>query len=77
MSDNELLSRLRDGDKEALSVIIERYYEVVFRFCIYMLQKESDAYDITQETFLKFIQQVFYLHKPERLFADNSKKLVL
>lgn len=56
MSDNELLSRLRDGDKEALSIIIERYYEVVFRFCIYMLQKESDAYDITQETFLKFIK---------------------
>ncbi|MDO4304715.1 MAG: RNA polymerase sigma factor, partial [Bacillota bacterium] len=43
-------------DKEAISIIIDRYYTDIFRFCLYMVQSEEDAYDITQETFLKFIR---------------------
>lgn len=36
--------------------MIELYYADIFRFCLYMIQSEDDAYDITQETFLKFIK---------------------
>ena len=59
MSDRKLLKKVRDGDKEALSDIIKQYYEDIpdiFRFCLYMIQNEEDSYDITQETFLKFMK---------------------
>lgn len=56
MKDGELVQKIQCGNKEALGVIIERYYTDIFRFCLYMVQAEEDAYDITQETFLKFMK---------------------
>lgn len=56
MSDRKLLKKVRDGDKEALSDIIKQYYADIFGFCLYMIQNEEDSYDITQETFLKFMK---------------------
>lgn len=56
MKDRELIQKVHSGSKEALSIIIDRYYTDIFRFCLYMVQSEEDAYDITQETFLKFIR---------------------
>lgn len=56
MSDRKLLKKVRDGDKEALSDIIKQYYVDIFHFCLYMIQNEEDSYDITQETFLKFMK---------------------
>ena len=56
MSDRKLLKKVRDGDKEALSDIIKQHYADIFRFCLYMIQNEEDSYDITQETFLKFMK---------------------
>ncbi len=56
MSDRKLLRKVRDGDKEALSDIIKQYYADIFHFCLYMIQNEEDSYDITQETFLKFMK---------------------
>lgn len=56
MSDRKLLKKVRDGDREALSEMINQYYSDIFRFCLYMIQNQEDAYDITQETFLKFIK---------------------
>ena len=56
MKDSELIRKLHNGDKEAAGLMIERYYADIYRFCLYMVQSEEDAYDIAQECFLKFIQ---------------------
>lgn len=56
MTDKELMQKVYGGNQEALSDLIELYYADIFRFCLYMIQSEDDAYDITQETFLKFIK---------------------
>ena len=56
MKDSELIHKVHSGDKEAAGMIIERYYADIFRFSLYMVQTEEDAYDITQETFLKFMK---------------------
>lgn len=56
MKDKELMQKVHSGNKEALGVIIDRYYADIFRFCLYMIREENDAYDIAQETFLKFIK---------------------
>lgn len=64
MKESELIEKLHSGSKEAVSIIIEQYYADIYRFCLYMVQTEEDAYDITQETFLKFIRYgTSYKHK--------------
>lgn len=56
MTDKERMQKVYSGNQEALSDLIERYYADIFRFCLYMVQSEEDAYDMAQETFLKFIK---------------------
>lgn len=56
MKDKELVQKIHSGNKEAMSIVVERYYTDIFRFCLYMIQSEEDAYDLAQETFLKFIK---------------------
>lgn len=56
MKDSKLIQKVHSGNKEAVGIIIERYYADIYRFCLYMVQTEDDAYDIAQETFLKFMK---------------------
>lgn len=56
MRDKERMRKVQSGNQEAAGSLIERYYADIFYFCLYMIQREEDAYDITQETFLKFIK---------------------
>lgn len=62
MKDSELIRKLHNGDKEAAGLMIERYYADIYRFCLYMVQSEEDAYDMAQETFLKFIKYGISCH---------------
>lgn len=39
-------------------MIIERYYDEIYRFCLYLTGEESDSYDITQEVFLRFMKYI-------------------
>lgn len=64
MKERELIEKLHSRSKEAVSVIIEQYYADIYCFCLYMVQTEEDVYDITQETFLKFMRYgTSYKHK--------------
>ena len=56
MTDSDLIQKIHNGDQEATGILIERYYADIYHFCLYMVQSEEDAYDITQETFLKFVK---------------------
>ena len=56
MKDSELIQKVHSGNKEAVGIIIEQYYADIYRFCLYMVQTNEDAYDSAQETFLKFIK---------------------
>lgn len=58
MTDKELIQKVHNGNKEALNLIIEKYYDEIYRFCVYLTGHENDSYDITQEVFLKFIRYV-------------------
>ena len=39
-------------------ILIEKYYQEIFRFSYYMTGNKEDAYDCTQETFLKMIRYI-------------------
>ena len=58
MTDKELIRKVHSGNKDALNIIIEKYYDELYRFCFYLTGQETDSYDIVQEVFLKFIRYV-------------------
>ena len=56
MRDEEMVRQIRQGRKELLDPLIDRYYQEIFRFCYYRTGKEQTAYDCTQETFLRMLR---------------------
>lgn len=42
--------------KGHLQDIAEEYYDDIYRFCAYQVGSREDAYDLAQETFLRFIR---------------------
>ena len=58
VTDKELIRKVHNGDKESLNAIVQKYYDEIYRFCLYLTGQETDSYDITQEVFLKFIRYV-------------------
>lgn len=58
MEDRELVRRIQNGQKEYLNEIAGRYYDDIYYFCCYQSGNREDAYDLAQETFLRFIRYV-------------------
>lgn len=58
MTDKELIRKVHSGSKDALNAIVEKYYDEIYRFCLYLTGQATDSYDITQEVFLRFIKYV-------------------
>ena len=58
MEDRELIRRIQNGQKQYLNVIAEKYYNDIYYFCCYQTGSREDAYDLAQETFLRFIRYV-------------------
>lgn len=56
MEDRELIRRIQNGQKEYLNEIAEKYYDDIYYFCCYQTGSREDAYDLAQETFLRFIR---------------------
>jgi RNA polymerase sigma-70 factor (ECF subfamily) len=53
MSDAADVQRVRDGDVDAFSRLVDRYYERCARFAVRMLGNRDDAEDALQATFLR------------------------
>lgn len=58
MQENELVTRAKFGDKQALGQIIEMYYSDVYKFLVRRHGNIDIAQDVTQNTFLKFSQSL-------------------
>ena len=61
-SDQDLVVRVRDGERDAFRVLVDRYSRSVFRLGYRMTATEQDAEDVVQETFLRAYKQ---LHRYE------------
>jgi RNA polymerase sigma-70 factor (ECF subfamily) len=53
LSDNELVEQVLLGQKDAFSILVDRYRQKVFRTAIGFLHNTDDAEDLTQEIFIK------------------------
>jgi len=58
MDERQWLYAIQKGDKRYLRDIVEKYYDDIFRFCTFQTGSREDAYDLAQETFLRFIRYV-------------------
>lgn len=52
-SDEALMESLCHGDQEALSHLVRRYQNDIFRFCLHYLREVERSKEIAQETFLR------------------------
>lgn len=58
MDERQWIHAIQKGNKQYLQDIVEKYYDDIFRFCTFQVGSREDAYDLTQETFLRFIRYV-------------------
>jgi RNA polymerase sigma-70 factor, ECF subfamily len=54
--DPELLRRARDGDRDAFGELFSKYSKRVFRVARRMCRNDEDAWDVTQEAFIRAMQ---------------------
>lgn len=52
VSDEEILARIRSGDKSACDLCIEKHGPSLYRLALRLLKNEPDAEDVVQESFL-------------------------
>jgi RNA polymerase sigma-70 factor (ECF subfamily) len=57
ISDELLLERVREGDKEALGVLFRRYARSVRNIVYRILRNEAEAEDLVQEVFLRIFRK--------------------
>ncbi len=65
----ELLRRARDGDREAFGEIFSRYRRRVFRVARRMCGSDDEAWDITQEAFMRAMQAMDRFDVDYRFFT--------
>ncbi len=58
MNSSEILKEAIAGDKNALSILVDKYKDIAFNLAISIVNKEEDAKDITQDSFLKVLENI-------------------
>ena len=62
--EDELISKIEQGDADALNELVTAYYPEILRYCLWHAPNRTLAQDATQETFLKAIRYLNkYVHK--------------
>jgi len=67
-SDNQLMERLRDGDRAAGEVLFSRHYQRVLNIVWRHLGRQSEAEDLAQEVFLR-VYKAAHRWEPRALFT--------
>lgn len=57
-SDWELVREIKNGNEDAMELLVRRYYPQVFRYVLQIIESEQDSYDVTQDIFLSVIQNI-------------------
>lgn len=61
------LTRLRSGDLEALTVLVERYQNRLYRYLLRLVKQPGVAEDLFQQTWLRVMERISH-YDPERNF---------
>ncbi|MEW6264528.1 MAG: RNA polymerase sigma factor [Thermodesulfobacteriota bacterium] len=66
--ENEIIRRVKGGDREAFSLLVEEYKAPVFNLAIQMTGRYEDADDLAQDTFLKAYVSLWFFEEGRRFF---------
>ncbi len=61
-SDLDLMRGIKKGERDALSLLIQRWYPKIYSYCFKLTENEQDAYDITQDVFISVLQNIGRFH---------------
>jgi len=66
VEDRDLIAKARRGDVEAYNLLVSRWEKRVFNYLLRLIGHREDAFDVSQETFLKAYQNLPKLDDPGR-----------
>lgn len=58
ISDKEIIERVKRGEKEMFSLLIDRYSDKVYSYFLRLIQDKDEAMNLTQETFYKVFKGI-------------------
>lgn len=58
ISDKEIIERVKRGEKEMFSLLIDRYSDKVYSYFLRLIQDKDEAMNLTQETFYKVFRGI-------------------
>lgn len=69
LSDNQIVTAIRDGEKESFAVLVERYDTVVYNLMRRYSHSSEDAADMTREVFCRVYEKLGRYRKRTSFFA--------
>lgn len=67
MNHQKLIQQIKSGNEEALEILIQEMYPQVYAFLYRKMNQSDKAKDITQEVFLKFVENIDYYEEENKL----------
>ena len=58
MNDVILILQMKQGDEQAFDKFVRKYYGDILPYCKYHCLDQTEAEDLTQETFLRFMNNI-------------------
>ena len=71
MKERQIIKSLKEGDREAFSMLYKQYWEKVYHFCGLYLNNRDVAEDVVQEVFIKVWESREFIRED-----DNFKGLL-
>lgn len=58
MEEGEWIRRIQQGETQYLTLLIERHYASIQKYCYWRVRDQEEAKDLTQETFYRFCRHI-------------------
>lgn len=66
-SEQDLIKKAQKGDKDARSVLAERYAETVFKIALKIVRRVEDAKDVTQDVIVNIFRSISTLRRVSKI----------
>ena len=58
LNDFLLILQMKQGNEKAFDKFVRKYYAGILSYCRYHCMNQAEAEDLTQETFLRFMENI-------------------
>lgn len=64
ISDNQILSKIENGDVDAFGELYSAYIQRIYRFILFKVQTHEEAEDLSADVFLRAWQHLYHQRRP-------------